>query len=348
MRNFTIYLALFLCSILSKTYAQETFESKIKTISNNIETITIEEKEALKKQVEAINVAFDKGSITKQQADDQKIQMATQSAAAIEKRIAVEEAKISDLVKEKVDGKIANADSTKGKKRSISIVYSGKKEKDTVQKSEKRTTSQFVFAAGINNVMSNDRLSHSDFRYLGSHFYEWGFTYNTRLAKESNVAHIKYGLSLMYNNLRPTDNRTFQTLGNQTYLLTSALKLEDSRFRNVNIVVPIHFELDFTKSKVVNDKTIFKSHEGFRIGFGGFAGVNIKSKQILKFEDVSGNSVTQRSKGDFNVNDFVYGVSSYIGYKETSLYVKYDLNPLFTDNAVKQNNISLGVRFDLN
>ena len=29
--------------------------------------------------------------------------------------------------------------------------------------------------------------------------------------------------------------------------------------------------------------------------------------------------------------------------KETSLYVKYDLNPLFKDNAVKQNNISLGV-----
>ena len=55
MRNFTIYLALFLCSILSKTYAQETFESKIKTISNNIETITTEEKEVLKKQVEAIN-----------------------------------------------------------------------------------------------------------------------------------------------------------------------------------------------------------------------------------------------------------------------------------------------------
>jgi hypothetical protein len=30
------------------------------------------------------------------------------------------------------------------------------------------------------------------------------------------------------------------------------------------------------------------------------------------------------------------------------LYLKYDLNPMFKDNAIKQNNISLGVRFDFN
>jgi hypothetical protein len=28
--------------------------------------------------------------------------------------------------------------------------------------------------------------------------------------------------------------------------------------------------------------------------------------------------------------------------------LKYDLNPLFKDNAVKQNNVSLGLRFDFN
>ncbi len=48
------------------------------------------------------------------------------------------------------------------------------------------------------------------------------------------------------------------------------------------------------------------------------------------------------------MNDFIYGVSTYIGYKETSLYLKYDLNPMFKNNAIKQNNISLGVRFDFN
>ena len=58
--------------------------------------------------------------------------------------------------------------------------------------------------------------------------------------------------------------------------------------------------------------------------------------------------LTERIRGDFNTSNFIYGLSTYIGYKETSLYLKYDLNPLFTDNAVKQNNVSLGLRFDFN
>ncbi len=54
------------------------------------------------------------------------------------------------------------------------------------------------------------------------------------------------------------------------------------------------------------------------------------------------------TKGDFNTNNFIYGLSAYVGFSEISLYVKYDLNPLFTNNPIKQNNISLGVRFDFN
>jgi hypothetical protein len=42
----------------------------------------------------------------------------------------------------------------------------------------------------------------------------------------------------------------------------------------------------------------------------------------------------KESKADFNVNNFVYGLSTYIGYKSTSLYLKYDLKPTFKDNAV--------------
>ena len=348
MRNFTIYLAVFLCSLLSKTYAQDTFESKAKAIATNIENIIKEEKEALKKQVEAVNTEFDKGNMTKQQADDKKMQLAIASANTIETRVGVEETKLSALVKEKVEGKMTSVDSTSAKKGTFSISYKSGKEKDTVQKSEKRTTSQFVFAHGVNNVLSNNRLANSDFKYLGSHFYECGFTYNTRIAKNSNLAHIKYGMSLQYNNLRPTNNRIFQTTGNQTFLQASTINLEDSRFKNVNLVIPVHFELDFTKPKLINDNTIYRSHQGFRLGIGGFAGVNVKTKQILKFDDALGNSVLQRSRGNYNVNDFVYGLSSYIGYRGTSLYVKYDLNSLFTNNIVEQNNISLGVRFDLN
>jgi hypothetical protein len=225
-----------------------------------------------------------------------------------------------------------------------------KGEKDKIERKSKRTTSQFVFAMGMNNVITEgESLSDSDFRFWRSKFYEWGLTYNTRILKNNNVLHAKYGLSLMYNNLRPTDNRYFVRNGNQTDLQTGAVHFDDSRFRNVFLVAPMHLEFDFTPKKTSKDgtKTYFHSHESLRLGIGGYAGVRIKSKQILKYE-VDGLDIKERQRGDFNVNDFTYGLSAYIGYKATSLYVKYDLNPMFQNNAVDQNNISLGIRFDFN
>jgi hypothetical protein len=352
MRNLIIYLAVFLCSIASNLYAQDTFEIRAKAIASNIEKITKEEKETLKKQVEAVNVELDKNNITKQQADEKKMQLAIASANTIENRISFEESKLSELVNEKVEGRLASNDTKEiDRRKSIKIYYGDDaKKKDSIREniSEKRTTSQLVFATGVNNLVTDGMIANSDFRYLGSHFYEWGLTYNTRIAQNSNIAHIKYGLSLQYNNLRSTDNRYYETLGNQTVLQTAAVNLKDSRLRNVNLVIPVHFELDFSKSKMINDKKVFKSHEGFRLGLGGFAGITLKTKQVLKFDDAFGNSVTQSSKGNYNTNDFVYGLSSYIGFGMTSLYLKYDLNPLFKDNTVNQNNISLGLRFDLN
>ncbi|MGK4567020.1 hypothetical protein [Flavobacterium sp. 3HN19-14] len=190
------------------------------------------------------------------------------------------------------------------------------------------------------------QLAHSDYKYAGSHFYEWGTTWNTRIMKNNNLLHAKYGISVMYNNLRPTDNRYFVDNGNETTLETSAIDLKDSRFRNVYIAVPVHLEFDFSGSKTVDGNTTFKTHQSFRLGVGGYAGVNVKSKQILK-TDEDGYKNRDVTKGSFNVNDFIYGVSAYVGYKDMSLYMKYDLNPLFKDNAIDQNNISFGVRWDL-
>lgn len=342
MRNLTIYLTVFLTLLLTNVFSQETFEDRAKTIATKIESITKEEKAALKTEVEEINSQLEKGSLTKEQADEKKKAVADVRAKAIEFRVTQAQNELIDLVQQKVDGKIKEQDST----RRYTFTFPKKKYKDNNQ-GEKRTTSQLVIAFGLNNLVSGKKISNSDYKYLGSHFYEWGLSYNTRIMKNNNLLHAKYGLSLMYNNLRPTDNRYFAENGKQTNLVTSATNLEDSRFRNINLVVPIHLEFDFSKKEIKNDKVIFNSHESFRFGIGGFAGVNIKTKQVLDYE-INNNDVKTRTKGNYNVNDFVYGASVYIGYDEMSLYAKYDLSPLFKNNVVDQNNVSLGVRFDFN
>ncbi|MBL0014344.1 MAG: hypothetical protein IPP30_11775 [Flavobacterium sp.] len=344
MRNFTFYLAGILILFLTQVYGQETFESRARNIAFKIESITKEEKLALKDEVEAVNIELEKNQITKEQADEKKAKLAEVRAKNIETRVAEMQVQLNDLVQEKVDGKIKEEDST----RRYTFTFPNMKVKDKFRNGESRTTSQFVFAFGLNNLATNKAVANSDYRYWGSHFYEWGVTWNTRILKNTNLLHAKYGMSLMYNNLRPTENRYFVENGNQTNLEVSATHLSDSRFRNVYLVVPMHLEFDFSGKTQKDDRTIFRTHQSFRVGLGGYIGGNIKSKQILCYEDENGNDVRQKSKGDYNVNDLIYGASAYIGYKELSLYAKYDLSPLFRNNVVDQNNVSLGLRFDFN
>ncbi|MFG4002674.1 hypothetical protein [Flavobacterium aquidurense] len=348
MKNFTLYLVILVFLFVSKVLGQETFESKAKKIANKIEKVTKEEKAILKEEVEAVNVQLSEGKITQEQADKRKKELSEARAIIIEEKVTLAQNELNDLVQQKVDGKIKEQDSIK--KGKIVIYWDkndkNKKSRDSIH-GEKRTTSQFVFAMGLNNMMADGKLQDSNYGFMSSHFYEWGFTYNSRLMKNDNLLHAKYGLSLMYNNIRPTDNRSFVVNGNQTVLQTNAINLDESRFRNVYIVLPLHLEFDFSKPQVSNGKTYFRTHKSFRFGIGGYAGINVKSKQILKYDQDDLDYKTT-IKGDYNVNNFIYGLSSYIGYKALSLYAKYDLNPLFQDNPVKENNISLGLRFDLN
>lgn len=341
-----------------------TFEKRAKAIGDEIKSITEREKKALKEEIEAIDQDVSNGVVTKEKAEALKLEKASVRSNTIEAKVAIEEAKLNQLIQDNVDGKFDNeveksggrmimiggSNTEIGKNQTeINIaslkVYDGNEDKEN--RKSKRTTSQMVFAAGLNNVVTNDKVENSDFRYLGSHFYELGITYNSRIAEKNNLLHAKYGLSVMYNNLRPTDNRSFVVNGKQTDLVVDSRNLNDSRFRNVYLVAPLHLEFDFSGNKESNGNTLFRTHNSFRLGLGGYAGVNLKSKQITKYDN-NDLKVTDKVKGDFNTNDFIYGLSTYIGYQSTSLYLKYDLSPLFKDNAVKQNNVSLGVRFDFN
>jgi hypothetical protein len=342
MRNFTIYLTGFLCLFLTSVFGQETFESRAKVIAAKIETITKEEKAALKTEVEAVNTQLENGTLTKEQAEAQKEVLADTRAKNIETRVAAVQDELKNLVQEKVDGKIIESDST----RSFTFHFDPKKHKKE-NKGESRTTTQLVFALGVNNLVTNNQLAHSDFRYWGSHFYELGLASSTRIFKNNNLLHARYGLSLMYNNLRPTDNRYFVEAGSITNLVNSPIHLKDSRFRNVYIAVPLHLEFDFSGKEVKDGKNVFKTHQGFRLGVGGYAAANIKSKQILEYE-IDGHDVKEKTKGNYNVNDFIVGTSAYIGYKDVSLYAKYDLTPVFHKNIQDQNNISFGLRWDWN
>ncbi|OIQ22541.1 MAG: hypothetical protein BM557_00715 [Flavobacterium sp. MedPE-SWcel] len=347
MKTFTFYVIALLCLLTSEINAQ-TFEERVSEISKNIEDITKQEKELLKIEVERVNKMLDDNEITYEEAETRKKEYATQRAKNIETRVTLENEKLTQLVKDKVAGKVENTKTTK-KKYNFSVGNTplvGLKGENSKKRYSQRTTTQFVFAFGINRLESDGDIDNDNYKWR-SDFYEWGVTWNTRIFEENNFLHAKYGLSLQYNNLRPDDNKMFVNEGGKTFLADSGLDIKVARLRYVNLVVPAHLEFDFTKKKDRGDWVSFPSHRSFRVGLGGYAGVNVKEKQILKYRE-DGHRKKRKAKGGFNVSDFVYGVSAYVGYGETSLYVKYDLQPVFSNNDVDQNNLSLGVRFDFN
>lgn len=347
MQKIILYISIALLTLVNTVCAQEkTLEKKVLEIAVNIKVITEEEKKILKKEVESIDAQVKRGEITNEEGQRLKTKFSEERAKNIETKIAEQEKALLDLVNENVTLEEQN-DSLK--KNNFSINGRFKSKNYNKNKSENRTTSQFVLATGYNNLVTNNMVANSQFGYARSGFYEWGVTWNTRLSNNSNLLHLKYGAGFMYNQLHATDNRIFADINNQTVLVDAGVETKAKRtyFKNVYFVIPMHLEFDFSKTKMVDDKKVFKSHTGARFGIGGFVGVNTNTKQFIEYEQ-NGYKFKEKQKGDFNVNDFTYGVSTYIGYRATSLYLKYDLNPIFKNNPVDQNNISLGIRFDWN
>ncbi|MEN9876330.1 MAG: hypothetical protein RLZZ529_1327 [Bacteroidota bacterium] len=346
------------------------FGKKVEEITTGMEYLLAREKNELKILIDSLENAHNSNTISKEQLKELKQIEAEKTAKKIELGLEIYNSKLDSLIQNKVEiGSkeiTRKLDTINGKKV---YVYSKKyntthydvpsfkiykSDLDKIERKSKKTTSQFVFAMGLNNAIpENGNIENSDFRVWGSHFYEWGLTYNTRIFKNHNLVHAKYGFSVMYNNLRPTDNQYFVKNGDQTYLATSTFNLEESRLRNVYLTAPFHLEFDFSPKKYSKDGTTsyFRTHESVRLGIGGYAGVRVKSKQLLHYE-VDGDKEKNKQKGDFNVSDFNYGLSTYIGYRATSLYLKYDLNPMFKKNSninqVPLNNVSFGIRWDFN
>ena len=263
MIRVTFYVVAFLCLAVTKVSGQ-TFAKRAGDISHNIDKITQQEKDSLKLEVDAVNLLLDKNEITPAEADARKKQYAEKRAKNIETRVSVEEQKLADLVRDKVDGKIQEE-----RIRRFNITYNDEYDKirDTTKAKrhvQRRTTTQFVYALGVNRLVK-DGAAAEGFKWR-SDFYEVGLTWNTRLLKNNNLLHAKYGLSLQYNNLRPDNDRYFVKDGNQTVIADFGHKLDVARLRYVNLVVPAHLEFDFTKKRVNGDKVDFRTHESFRIG----------------------------------------------------------------------------------
>lgn len=342
MKTIIIYFALALFTIATQfVYCQEEDrKTKEEILESKREEIIKDEKDKLREKVEKINSLLEKGKISTEEAEEQKKQVAELHASNIKNRIAIMENQMElEERNDNSNGYIGiGAD---GKVITIRVNENREKQYD------KRTTSDLVIAAGFNNALQEGQsLNDSDFKIGGSRFFELGWAWKTRVFDKSNWLRIKYGFSFQFNGLKPTDNRYFVSDEDETFLAEYDLDLDKSKFRMDNLVVPVHFEFGPSSVSEGQNYVRYNTRGKFKIGLGGYAGFNIGERQKLKYE-LNGDKQKEKLQGDYNTNDFVYGLSGYLGWGWATLYAKYDLNPIFQDPNPEIHNISVGLRFDV-
>lgn len=345
--------------------AQDTTSVKLDTkakmelakLEKKLKDIEIEEKNKLKKIISELNTQQAKDSLySPQDLEAIKMENAERIAQNIKNRQAIVQNQIDFL---KRNGYLSNDvsnnsegkdESDKDEIESVEITNLGVKfswEDESNKKHRMKTQSDLIFAFGLNNAVPlSGGINDTPFRIGGSRFFEIGYLFSTPL-DQKNFMRLDYGFSFQFNGLKPENDLIFFVNGDQTVLDRferdgQDVNLKKNKFRQDNLIFPVHFHFNTKKSS----RGDYYTRSGFNFGLGGFAGLNLSNIQKLKY-DFNGDSQKDKLKGSYNTNNFLYGLSTYAGFGDMTLYFTYSLNPLFKDNPdeTNYNNVQLGLRF---
>jgi len=327
--------------LVATVYAQEqtTKDSISPVLQEKIDLAVKAEKELMKEEIIKINEQVKNNEISEKDAELAKKELANKYAIRIKEK--------TNSITKGVSSKNNTVEFSLLGGRLLKITRKGDSIKKKPRKKDFRTYSGIVIAAGFNNAIQEGKsLNDSDYKAGGSRFFELGFAWKTRVFKESNWLRFGYGMSLQYNSLKPKDNQYFVRNNDVTSLQVHPYNLKKSKIRNTNLVVPISLEFGSSEKIDKGDYSIFSPFQKIKFTIGGYAGIRIGTMQKLKYS-VDGDREKDKTRNHYNMNDFVYGVTAGIARNGIGLYMKYDLNPLFSSPNVKQNNVSLGLKYEL-
>ena len=308
--------------------------------------------QAKKAELEAQKVEIEK---SKAEAQAKKLEEAKKTSLIIEKKVEAEKKKLEDLISGRVNRKVTEPEKNqevilkvKTPQDSLVITRKVKKQKESNEKVSsqysKRVHGGFNFALGFHSLATDDKFGNNAFKIWGSKSVEIGYSRNVRILPNNNLLHLNYGISVMVDKLKMRGDDYFVNNNGITELKVYESPLIKSKFKNVYITLPVNLELDLTPTFTVSDETYYPIKDSFRFGVGGYIGMLADSKQVLRYRNDNGDNVRRAEKGDFNVNQWIYGVSAHLGYGTNVFYIKYSLTPLFENNPVNEYPFSIGIR----
>jgi hypothetical protein len=235
-----------------------------------------------------------------------------------------------------------------GGKEGAEIEVSGNDTTVVVNRDRERrrrtTRKEFTVDLGLNNYLENGKLPDvNDVDYAlrpwGSRYIAVGYEFRTRLTRNRNPLVLRYGLEASFNNFMfDSDRRLVKTSEGVAFAdVPDAPDLKKSKLTVIYASLPVMPVLHFNGSH----------NSGFRIGIGGYVGYRVHSyTKIMYFRE--GDKQKDHQAGNYYLNSFRYGLQAMIGFRDVSLFAKYDLNPLFANGRGPTPNdlnaLSFGIR----
>lgn len=348
-----ILIVAFLCLIQSNFAQDKSFEKQTAIIAKSIDSITSAEKSAMKKSLEKIEKKIEKEAISSDEAQAEKSEIAQYHAQKINEGVRIQEERLQKIIQDKVNGTLKSEEEKNWKDYTFLGNDDENYQRDSITglKIEKRFTSQFVIILGANQSVTETGNYYGDgFKVSPFGYGEVGFSFKYRLKEASSLWNFKIGFSVVAMELKPNNENVVFVMDNgKTTLQDAGFPIKKSRLSVGYLTIPMHLEIDLSKPKYdrYSNQSYLRSQTGFRMGVGGFLGVRYYSNQVVKYND-DGKKIRKVERDDFNVNSFTFGPSAYIGYRDISLFARYDVNPVFKNNPTDINNLSFGLRFDFN
>jgi hypothetical protein len=145
------------------------------------------------------------------------------------------------------------------------------------------------------------------------------------LQKTRNTIGLVTGIGLQFKSFRLNNNTTIEKAS--TGEINGKILVYDdnqkSKFSATYITAPLLLEFQVPVNHYAN--RLF-------ISGGLFGGYRLASHTKIKYR-IDRSKEKLKTPGDYSLNDFRYGIMARLGYRQLQVFVNYDLQPMFKDEA---------------
>lgn len=281
-----------------------------------IRQIVQEEKGAMEKKIIAVDKELAEGKLTASEATARKEEIANVYSETINDRIQEVNFNLDDIIKQQVAFSIMNGD-------------------PVTPKTKQDVTKRYRIVNQINGYGSFGYMAFTGKKDEELNQHEKfssnltaGMIYERQLSLTSPLNFLT-GALFSWRTYRLDDDMRFNRDENGNIgVIKSEKSLDKSKLRSAYFMVPVGFKYNFSKVKNITEDFAYRPQAKHYIAAYVYGGTLLSSNNIYK-----GDGVRNKQRGNYNVNNFIYGAEVTIGLGLIDVFVRKDFNTYFKDNT---------------